>query len=145
MMGLGGLNNFRNGLMIQLKHALLAGTAGVALMVAPVAASAQTSTTVITNTGTTVYPAPVETTGSVTTVTTTTAMPGSPRLADPIAHLEAMGYSDIEQTSGVALESQMAFKAANEWGHPVTVVIDRQTGDVVRETSSPTLNKPAKQ
>ncbi|ABS64723.1 hypothetical protein Plav_3116 [Parvibaculum lavamentivorans DS-1] len=130
--------------MIQLKHALLVGAAGAALLAAPLAATAQTSTTIVTNSGTTVYPAPA-TTGSITTVTTTTTMPGSPHLADPVAHLESLGYSDVEQTPGVALESEMAFKAANEWGHPVTVVIDKETGDVVRETSSRTLNKPSKQ
>lgn len=133
-----------NQLKHQLKRALLAGAAGVALMAAPIAASAQTSTTVITNTGTTVYPAPA-TTGSVTTVTTTTATPASPHLADPVAHLEAMGYSGVEQTPGVALESQMAFNAVNEWGHPVTIVMDRRTGEVVRETSKRTLDTPSKQ
>ncbi len=131
--------------MTQFRKTLLAGAAGIALMVAPGAVLAQSTTTVITNTDGTVYATPADRPGSTTTVvTTTTTTGGRTMIADPIAHLEAMGYSNIEQTSGVTRESQMAFRAANEWGHPVTVVVDRYTGDVVRETSSRTLNKPSK-
>ncbi|MEQ8265641.1 MAG: hypothetical protein RH982_00470 [Parvibaculum sp.] len=134
--------------MTQTRKMLLAGGACcLALMAAPALAQ-QTSTTVITNTDGTVYttPAPADQTGSTTTVvTTTTTTGGHTMLADPIAHLKAEGYSDLRQVPGVTRESQMAFYAANDWGHPVTIIVDRYTGDVVRETSSRTLNKPSKQ
>lgn len=132
--------------MTQFRKTLLAGAAGIALMAAPGAVLAQSTTTVITNTDGTVYATPADQTGSTTTVvTTTTTTGGRAMMADPIAHLEAKGYSDLRQAPGVVRESQMAFYAANEWGHPVTIVVDRYTGDVVRETSSRTLNKPSKQ
>jgi len=131
--------------MTLFRKTFLAGAAGIALMAVPGATLAQSTTTVITNTGGTVYAPPADRTGSTTTVvTTTTTTGGRVMIVDPIAHLKAKGYSDLRQTPGVALESQMAFKAANKWGHPVTVVMDRWTGDVVRETSSRTLNKPSK-
>lgn len=131
--------------MTQTRKILLAGGACcIALMAAP--ALAQTSTTVITNTEGTVYTAPAQSPGSTTTVVTTTTTTGRhAAMADPIAHLKAKGYSNLKQAPGVALESQMAFHAANKWGHPVMIVVDRYTGDVVRETSSRTLNKPSKQ
>ncbi|MCF8469646.1 MAG: hypothetical protein K9G30_02550 [Parvibaculum sp.] len=131
--------------MTRFRKTLLTGAAAFALLAAPAAMAQQTSTTVITNTSGTADAVVIDTgrTDSVTTVTTTTTS-ARPVMVDHVAHLEAMGYSNVRQRPGVALESQIAFSAANEWGHPVKLIVDRDTGVVVRETSMRTLDKPSK-
>ncbi|PKQ09469.1 MAG: hypothetical protein CVT73_02505 [Alphaproteobacteria bacterium HGW-Alphaproteobacteria-12] len=104
--------------MTRFRKTLLTSAAAFALFAAPAAMAQQTSTTVITN--------------------------ARPVVVDLLAHLKAMGYSDLRQRPGVALESQIAFSAVNEWGHPVKLIVDRDTGVVVRETSMRTLDKPSK-
>ena len=126
--------------MTRFRKTLLTSAAAFALFAAPAAMAQQTSTTVITNTSGTADAVVIDNgrTDSVTTVTTTTTTNAPPVVVDHVAHLEAMGYSDIRQRPGVALESQIAFSAVNEWGHPVKLSV------VVRETSMRTLDNPSK-
>ena len=133
--------------MTQFRSTLLAGATTLGLIVAPVAAFADT--VVITDTGAntagTTYYDPATGAVTTTTVTTTTIVGVRADIADPIAWLESKGYSNAEQVPGVTRESQMAFHAANGMGEPVEIVMDRKTGEVVRETYLRKVDTPSKQ
>lgn len=123
---------------------LLAGTAGAAMLFAPVAAMADTA--VITDTapaGT--YYDPATGTVTTTTVTTTTIIGQRANIADPVSWLEGKGYSNVEQVAGVTEFDEMAFHAADGMGQPVEIVMDKQTGEVVRETNLRKVDTPSKQ
>jgi len=134
--------------MTQFRTTLLAGAATLGLIVAPVAAFADTvviTDTAGANTAGTTYYDPGTGAVTTTTVTTTTIVGVRADIADPIAWLEQKGYSNVEQVPGVTLESQMAFHAANGMGEPVEIVMDKQTGEVVRETYLRKVDTPSKQ
>ncbi|WP_421861709.1 hypothetical protein [Parvibaculum sp.] len=129
--------------MTKIGNKLLISAAGAALLFAPLSAMAQT--TVVTDTapaGTYYDPA----TGAVTTttVTTTTVIGQRANIADPVAWLEDKGYSNIEQVAGVTKDDQMAFHAADGMGQPVEIVMDKATGEVVRETNLRKVDTPSK-
>lgn len=122
---------------------LLAGTAGAAMLFAPVAAMADTA--VITDTapaGT--YYDPATGTVTTTTVTTTTIIGQRVDLADPIAWLEEKGYSNVEQVPGVTKDHELAFHAADGMGQPVEIILDEETGEVVREKNLRKVDIPSK-
>lgn len=121
----------------------LFGAAGAALALAPLGAMA--GTTVVTDTapaGT--YYDPAAGTVTTTTVTTTTIIGLKADIADPVAWLEQKGYSNAEQVPGVTKDDEMAFHAANGMGEPVEIVMDRQTGEVIRVTNLRTVDTPSK-
>lgn len=130
--------------MSKFGKALMAGTAGAALLLAP-SAMAQTTHTpgaVHTDAG---QIDPVTGTVATTTVTTTTTLIGQQAdIADPIAWLDEKGYSNAKQVPGVTRESQMAFHAANGMGEPVEIVMDKKTGEIVRETDLRKVDTPSK-
>ena len=132
--------------MTKIGNRFLASVAGAALMLAPVGAMADTAVI----TGTQTVPAGTHydpATGAVTTttVTTTTIIGQRADIADPIAWLESKGYSKVEQVAGVTEFDQMAFHAADGMGQPVEIVMDKQTGEVVRETNLRKVDTPSKQ
>lgn len=134
--------------MTQFKTTLLAGATTLGLIVAPVAAFADA--VIVTGSGHANSAAATHydpATGAVTTttVTTTTIVGVNADIADPIAWLENKGYSNVERVPGVTLESQMAFHAANGMGEPVEIVMDKKTGEVVRETYLRKVDTPSKQ
>lgn len=134
--------------MSKFGKALLAGAAGAALLLAP-SAMAQTTIqspgVVQTDAGAATQVDPVTGTIATTTVTTTTTLIGQQAdISDPVAWLEEKGYSNAKQVPGVTLESQMAFHAANGMGEPVEIVMDRKTGEIVRETDLRKADTPSK-
>lgn len=136
--------------MTQFRNIALAGAATLGLIVAPVTALADAvvvtgTTTAGTNTAGTTYVDPATGSVTTTTVTTTTIVGVNADIADPIAWLEEKGYSNVEQVPGVTLESEMAFHAANGMGEPVEIVMDKQSGVVVRETYLRKVDTPSKQ
>ena len=135
--------------MTQFRTTLLAGAAALGLAVAPVAAFADavvvTGTTSGTSAAGNTYYDPATGAVTTTTVTTTTIVGVRANIADPISWLEEKGYSNVEQVPGVTLESQIAFHAANGMGEPVEIVMDKQTGEVVRETYLRKVDTPSKQ
>lgn len=135
--------------MSKFGKALQVGAAGAALLLAPSAmAQAQTIHTpgaVHTDAGVATQVDPVTGTVATTTVTTTTTLIGQQAdIADPIAWLNEKGYSNAKQVPGVTRESQMAFHAANGMGEPVEIVMDKKTGEVVRETYLRKVDTPSK-
>lgn len=134
--------------MLKFRNGLLAGAAGAALLFAPAALAQSTgmSGTVQTDAGVATQVDPVTGTVNTTTVTTTTStlIGQQADIADPIAWLEEKGYSNAEQVPGVTLESEMAFHAANGMGEPVKIVMDKKTGEIVRETDLRTVDTPSK-
>jgi len=133
--------------MSKFGKALMAGTAGAALLLAP-SAMAQTTHTpgaVHTDAGVATQIDPATGTVATTTVTTTTTLIGQQAdIADPIAWLDEKGYSNAKQVPGVTRESQMAFHAANGMGEPVEIVMDKKTGEIVRETDLRKVDTPSK-
>ena len=128
---------------------LVAVTFGIAA--APVAAMADTVVVVpganaAAAAGTQIDPATgVVTTTTVTTTTTGTLVGNTMDLVDPIAWLEDKGYHGAERVPGVTLESEMAFHAANGMGEPVEIVVDKKTGEIIRETDLRKVDTPSKQ
>lgn len=107
-----------------------------AILAMPLAAMADTA--VVTE------PAPVGTV-TTTTVTTTTIIGQRADIADPVAWLEQKGYSNVEQVPGVTTDREMAFHAADGMGQPVEIVMDEETGEVVREKNLRKVDTPSKQ
>jgi len=64
---------------------------------------------------------------------------------DPVNHLTELGYTNITPSTGAAVsDGEMAFSASNASGEPVEVIIDVNTGTIVRETGGSTLDVPSK-
>lgn len=81
---------------------------------------------------------------TTTTVTTTTVIGQRADIADPVAWLEQKGYSNVEQVPGVTTDHEMAFHAADGMGQPVEIVMDKATGEVVREKNLRKVDTPSK-
>lgn len=137
------MQNFRKPLLLIAVISVIAA--------APAAAIAETLVVVpganaATATGAEIDPA----TGAVTTTTVTTTTTGplvghTMNLVDPVAWLEEKGYRGAERVPGVTLESEMAFHAANSTGEPVEIVVDKKTGEIIRETELRKVGTPSKQ
>lgn len=113
----------------------LGATVCAAALLMPLSATADTA--VVTE------PAPAGTV-TTTTVTTTTIVGQRADIADPAAWLEQKGYSNVEQVPGVTTDHEMAFHAADGMGQPVEIVMDKATGEVVREKNLRKVDTPSK-
>jgi len=125
--------------MMKNANKLVIGAAGAALLFTPLGAMAQS--TVVTETA----PAGTHYDPVTGAVTTSTIIGQRADIADPVAWLENKGYSNVEQVAGVTKDHEMAFHAADDMGQPVEIVMDKTTGEVVRETNLRKVDTPSKQ